>query len=108
MSANYNFNNLGQMQSESRTIAALNQTFTLSYQYNPAGELKKITNNWGVEVSYGFDKAGRLTNVGGAGYAGVTSYASAISYCAFGAIKGMNYCEGQLLSTAFDTRFMQT
>src|SRR5437588_1655389 len=91
-----------------RSVNSLTPTYTLNYEYNPAGKLKKITNNWGVEISYGYDKAGRLSNVGGAGYTGVTSYASALSYRAFGAIKGMNYGDGHSLSTAYDNRLRPT
>jgi RHS repeat-associated protein len=102
-SASYVFNNLGQMASETRTFTGLG-SYSLSYEYNLAGELKKVTNPWSAEVSYGYDRAGRLQSVGGANYAGVSNYASALSYRAFGAIKGMNYGDGHTLTTAYDNR----
>jgi RHS repeat-associated protein len=107
-SASYNFNNLGQMASETRSFNGLTGSYGLNYEYNLAGQLKKVTNHWGAEVSYGYDKAGRLLNVNGAGYAGVTNYASSLSYRAFGAIKGMNYGDGRALSTAYDNRMRPT
>jgi YD repeat-containing protein len=89
-SASYVYNNLAQMSSETRTFNGLS-SYTLSYSYNLAGELSSVTNPWGAQVGYGYDKAGRLQNVSGSGYAGVSNYANAFSYRAFGAIKGMSY-----------------
>jgi RHS repeat-associated protein len=112
-SASYNFNSLGQMYSESRTFTSVG-TYTLNYEYNPGGELKRLTNSWGSsEVTYGYDNAGRLNNIGGSGYAGVTSYASAVSYRAFGAIKSMTYGDGvngqgHTLATAYDSNLRAT
>jgi RHS repeat-associated protein len=112
-SASYVFNNLSRMTSETRSFNGLTTNYALSYEYNLAGELSKVTNQWNAQVSYGYDKAGRLSNVGGAGYAGVTNYASSLSYRAFGAIKGMTYGDGpngqgHTLSTAYDNRLRPT
>ena len=114
--ANYVFNNLSQMTSETRSfvINQVTRTYTLNYEYNLARELKSVTNDWSAaQVTYGYDKAGRLSNVGGAGYAGVTNYASSLSYRAFGAIKSMTYGDaingqGHTLSTAYDNRLRPT
>lgn len=106
--ANYVFNNLARMESETRSFNGLTGSYGLNYEYNLAGALKKITNHWGAEVTYGYDKAGRLLNVSGAGYAGVSNYASSLSYRAFGAIKGMTYGDGHALSTAYDNRLRPT
>src|SRR5205807_437022 len=73
-SATYVFNNLSQMVSESRTFSGLAGSYGLTYEYNLAGELKSVTNQWNAQVSYSYDKAGRLSNVGGTNYAGVTNY----------------------------------
>ncbi|MGH9928257.1 MAG: S8 family serine peptidase, partial [Pyrinomonadaceae bacterium] len=106
-SVSYNYNNLGQLGSETRTFNGVGP-YTLSYGYNLAGELSSITNPWGAQVSYNYDKAGRVTTVNGSGYAGVSNYASALTYRAFGAIKGMNYGNGRNLSTAYDNRLRPT
>jgi hypothetical protein len=75
------------------------------------GELTSFTNHWNAQVTYGYDKAGGLTNVGGAGYAGVSNYASSLIYRAFGGIKGMSYrkwplAQRQLLQ-AFATHHLE-
>ena len=48
------------MTSETRYFGSpLNQSFTLSYDYNLAGELKKITDPTNMTINYGFDSSGR-------------------------------------------------
>jgi RHS repeat-associated protein len=109
-SASYVYNNLSQMESETRTFNGLNP-ITLSYEYNLAGELKKITNPWSAQVSYAYDKAGRLQNVTGANYANVPNYATSLTYRAWGAIKGMHLPGGTAgfdLTTAYDDRMRPT
>src|SRR5207253_6418142 len=59
-------------------------------------------------VGYGYDVTGRLTNVTGSNYAGVSTYANSLTYRAFGAMKGMNYGDGSALSTAYDSRLRPT
>ena len=63
-SVSYAYNQLSRMTSETRTINGVG-TYTLGYDYNLAGELKSVTNQWNAQVSYGYDKAGKLSNVGG-------------------------------------------
>jgi hypothetical protein len=36
-------------------------SFVLNYQYNLAGELTSISNQWGAQVGYNYDKVGRPT-----------------------------------------------
>ena len=67
-----------------------------------------MTNPWGAQVGYNYDKSGRVTGVTGSGYSGVSSYASSLSYRAFGSIKGMNYGDGRALTTAYDKRLRPT
>jgi RHS repeat-associated protein len=106
-SATYNYNNLGQLTSEVRNFNSVG-SYTLSYGYNLAGELSSITNPWGAQVGYNYDKAGRVIGVTGSGYAGVPTYASSLAYRAFGAIKGMSYNDGKALTTAYDNRLRPT
>jgi RHS repeat-associated protein len=106
-SVSYIYNNLAQLTSETRTFNSVG-SYTLTYGYNLAGELNSVTNPWGAQVGYGFDKAGRLTNVSGSGYAGVSNYASSLTYRAFGALKGMTFGNGQTLGTAYDNRLRPT
>lgn len=102
-SVSYGYDQLSRLISETRSVNGLT-SFTLSYAYNLAGQLTSITNPWGAQVGYGYDKVGELTSVSGAGYAGVFSYASGVTYRAFGAIKGMTYGNGLTLSTDYDNR----
>ena len=59
-------------------------------------------------MGYSYDKAGRLTGVTGSGYAGVSTYANALTYRAFGGIKGMSYGNGRSLSVTYDNRLRPT
>jgi len=61
----------------------------LSYDYNLAGELKKITYPTSMSIDYGYDGEGRLSGVTSSGtlYNGVSQYASGFGYRAWGGIK---------------------
>jgi RHS repeat-associated protein len=110
-SSTYHYNSLSQMDWEQRTFntgtGSTLGPYTINYQYNTGGELTSVSYPWGAVVTYAYDKAGRLSAVGGSGYLGVTSYASGITYRAFGGIKGMNFAEGtsgRTLYTSYDNR----
>lgn len=105
-SVTYGYDQLSQLASETRTLPV--GSFALTYGYNLAGELTGVTNPWGAQVGYGYDQTGRLSNVSGSGYAGVSNYASGISYRAWGNLKSMNYGDQQALSTAYDNRLRPT
>src|SRR5438034_2168167 len=64
-SVSYGYDQLSRMTSESRTFAGFGGPYSLTYQYNLAGELTSITNPFTVSVSYGYDKTGRPISVGG-------------------------------------------
>ena len=101
---------LGRLDWEERNIDSVG-SYRLDYEYNPAGELTKITYPWqfgSTQVTYGYDKAGRLNSVGGTGYSSGLPYASSITYRAFGGVKAMNYGDGKSLSTAYDRRLRTT
>jgi RHS repeat-associated protein len=103
----YHYDALGRMDWEERAFTGVGH-FRLTYGYNTAGQLSSITNPWGAVVNYGYDLAGRLSSVGGANYAGVSTYVSSTSYRAFGALKGMSFSNGKALSTAYDNRLRPT
>ncbi len=104
-SKSYNYNQLSQLMSETRTITSVG-TFTLSYDYNLAGELKKISDPANATINYGFDSVGRLNSVTGADnlFAGVSTYASNFQYRAFDAVKGLTYGNSKTLSVSYDNR----
>jgi RHS repeat-associated protein len=106
-SVSYVYNTLSQLTSETRTFTGLG-SFTLSYpSYDLGGQLTNITNHWGAQVGYNYDKTGRPIGMTGAGYAGVTSYVNSITYRAFAA-KQMAYNNGRTLSLQYDNRMRMT
>lgn len=99
----YAYNTISQMTSETRTLTGLGGSYTLTYGYNLRGQLNSITNPWGAQVGYAYDKVGRPASISGSGYAGVSSYVSSFGYRAFG-LKQMNYANGRSLSIQYDDR----
>jgi RHS repeat-associated protein len=106
-SITYAYNTLSQMTSETRTFTGLAGSYGLTYTYGLAGQLKTITNPWGAQIGYNYDKIGRLASVSGSGYAGVSSYVSSFAYRAFGP-KQISYANGRTLSLQYDNRMRPT
>lgn len=102
-SVDYVYNTLSQLTSETRSFTGVAGTFALTYGYNLSGQLNSITNPWGAQVGYGFDKIGRPTNVSGAGYSGLSSYVNSLTYRAFG-LKQMEYNNSRTLLVQYDNR----
>jgi YD repeat-containing protein len=72
----YSYNQLSQMTSETHLFSDLTQTYMLSYEYNLAGHIKKVTDPWNASFSYDFNKAGEITDVTGVGYADINGFGS--------------------------------
>ena len=108
-SKTYSYNQLSQLMSEARTFTNVG-TFTLSYDYNLAGQLKKITDPMNVTINYGFDSTGRLSSVTGSDtlYAAVSNYASNLQYRAWGAAKHLNYGNSLTVDLAYNNRGQTT
>jgi YD repeat-containing protein len=68
----YNYDNLGWLASETRTFNAVG-SFTMSYDYNLAGNLTRITDAFNDSVYYTHDRVGRISTVTGSAYQGVTA-----------------------------------
>jgi RHS repeat-associated protein len=105
----YDYNDLGQLTSETRTFSSTAplptpSPVTLSYQYNWGGELTRMSSSLGPDVSYTYDRIGRMEKVTGAGYAGVTSYVDNVDYRAFGGVKSMGYSNGKTLAVTYNPR----
>ena len=109
-STNYQYNQLSQLQTETREFGGLFGSYTLSYEYNLAGMLTKITDPSTSSISYGYDAASRLNYVGGADnlYGGVSQYASGASYRAWGGIKGLTYGNNYSLAVNYNSRLQGT
>ena len=103
-SQSYTYDALSRLKDETRTFSGLPGSYKLSYEYNLAGGLTKITNPWGAQVGYDRDHTGQTWNVTGAGYAGVSTYASGIGYRASGAVKAQTYGNGRQFSATYDER----
>jgi YD repeat-containing protein len=105
----YQLNQLSQITSETRSFAGLAGSFSLSYEYNLAGELKKLTDHTGMAINYGYNTAGRINGVSGSGnlYGGVSQYASAFAYRAWNGLKQVTDGSNHTASFMYNAR-MQT
>jgi YD repeat-containing protein len=102
----YQYNALSQLRSETRQFAGLVRSYMLSYTYTLAGQAESVTDWQSKQVNYGYDNAGRLTNVTTpTPYAdNMTTYASNFQYLAWGALKSLSYGNGRVLSRSYDAR----
>ncbi|HEX6717738.1 MAG TPA: DUF4214 domain-containing protein [Pyrinomonadaceae bacterium] len=106
--ADYTYDQLSQMRSESRQFNGISGSYALNYDYNLAGELKAITDPTSATVYYAYDVVGRVINVTGSPYGGVSQYASGFVYRAWGAIKGLTYGNNLTLSMSYNSRLKST
>ena len=116
----YDYDTLSRMNWERRYFNDLGQNYTLSYEYNLVGGVKRITDPWGASVTYVYNKAGEVTGITGVGYADinqwtnrtVSQFASNIKYRAWGAIKsftnGNFAAEKSAFALNYDTRLQIT
>jgi YD repeat-containing protein len=107
----YQYNSLSQITSETRQFSgagAPSNSYTLSYQYNLAGALKKITDPSNVTINYNYDTAGRVTGVTGENNLvnNVSQYASNFSYRAWGAVKDKDYGSGGHSHVDYNARLL--
>ena len=94
----YAYNSLSQLTSETRNfnetvpLAPLsNNGFQTQYAYDLSGQLKTLTEPFGEVISYGQDKAGRLTSVSGnrVSESVQLDYITEAKYRAWGAVKSL-------------------
>ncbi len=106
----YNYNLLSQLTSEIRQFNGSSQTYTLSYQYNLGGQLKRLTDHTNHTISYDHDKLGQITAVNGENnlFANVSQYASAFTYRAWGGIKSVGFSNGTSQETFYNKRRLPT
>lgn len=105
-SISYQYDQLSRLISETRSFTGVG-SFTLSYGYNLAGDLTSITDPSGAQIGYSYDRTGRLSAVTGTG-GSVSSYAANIQYRAWGAVKGLTYGNGHVLTTDYNNRMQTT
>src|SRR5207302_7676612 len=103
----YVYDSLSRMTSETRTLTNVG-AFTLSYDYNLAGELKTLTDPWGATINYGMDSSGRLNNITGSGYGSLSQFASNMQYRAWGTLKSEAYRNGLTETAGYNSRMQMT
>ncbi|NOT60935.1 MAG: peptidoglycan DD-metalloendopeptidase family protein [Acidobacteria bacterium] len=103
-SANYVYDSLSRMTQETRTFIGHPTAYTLDYSYNLAGELTTFSNSTGKTINYQYDKVGRLSGATTAGFAGISSLFSGVTYRAWGGITHVNYGNGLSKDLIYDNR----
>ncbi|MEP7148674.1 MAG: VCBS repeat-containing protein [Acidobacteriota bacterium] len=111
----YSYDELSRMTSETKVFAdtlvnAPSGGYKLEYSYHLSGGIRSIkdpnsTNGW--EVEYEADKVGRTTTIDAvSGFGSLASFATGISYRAFGGVKSMAYSTTAAtnISLTYDTR----
>lgn len=108
-SASYSHNQLSQVTSEMRTFTGLG-SFTLSYDYNQAGQLKRVTDHTNSTINYGFDSSGRLNGITGSDnlFSGVSDYSSGFVYRAWGGLKQVAIGGTHTSSVSYNSRLQAT
>jgi YD repeat-containing protein len=104
-SVNYTYDSLSRLLSEARQFAGLTGTYTLAYEYNLVGQVKKVTDqSASTSFSYVLDSVGRLTTINSTGLGASAPLASNASYFASGALKQWAYGNGTGVNLAFNSR----
>ena len=108
-SVGYSYNQLSQLIAESRTFNGLG-SFTLSYDYNLAGDLKKLTDATNMTVNFEFYSNGLLKQVTGSDnlYMGTSNYASNFQYRAWGGLKAMTDGSNRTSSLLYNSKLQPT
>lgn len=85
----YSYDVMGRVTGTAKTITGTpNQTYTLSYEYNRAGDLTKITYPSGLVVNQNYDTVGRLSSLTEGPVAAPTKvYVSDLSYTPSGGVQ---------------------
>ena len=111
----YQYDQLSRLTSETRNFSDpvspfLSGSYMLSYQYNLANQPKKITDHTNSTINYNYDQVGRLSGVTGENtlYAGVSTYASAITYRAWGALRGVTFGNNYTTAIKYNARLQGT
>jgi YD repeat-containing protein len=102
-SSSYSYDQLSQLNSETRYFAASGNSYTLTYGYNFAGEATSVSDSFGGQVSYVHDSIGRLSNVTGTGTV-INNYVSSLGYRAWGSLKHMTYGNNMTYDLGFNAR----
>lgn len=109
----YEYDQLSRLKSETRNFneqlpaqVTPPNGFKIQYQYGLTGQLTKITDPYGDEVSYNHDKVSRLSGVSGFQSDTQTNlqYVTEANYTAFGAPKKLVYGNNTSIETEYNDR----
>ncbi len=117
----YTYTELSQLKTEKRTFSTTvngtldhapggNNDFLLTYDYTLSGQLQFITDPYGQQFNYSYDKVGRLQTVAGStSFNGITTYANNPVYDARGTLKALQYGNGvQMQITGINNKLQAT
>ena len=116
-SVTYEYSQLSQLVAETRRFNDIlpnaplaSNGFRLQYGYSLAGQMQSLTDPYGQQFNYSFDKVGRLTSVTGVtAFAGISTYANNPGYNARGTLTSLQYGNGvQMAMTAFNAKLQAT
>jgi YD repeat-containing protein len=99
----YQYNQLSQLVSESKSFAGLPGTNTLSYEYAIGGALKSLTDHSNRKVNYAYDRAGRLNSITGTNYS-ITQFVNDIDYRAWNAPRQVDFGNAHTLTFTYNQR----
>jgi YD repeat-containing protein len=99
----YQYDQLSQMTSETRTFTGLTGAFSLAYTYNYTGQLKSLTDHTQQRVNYTYDNSARLNNVTGTNYTN-GQFINNITYRAWGTPRDIAYGYGPIESLTYNPR----
>jgi YD repeat-containing protein len=99
----YQYDQLSQLTSETRTFTGLTGAFSLAYIYNFAGQLKSLTDHTQQRVNYTYDNSARLNNVTGTNYTN-GQFINNITYRAWGTPREIAYGYGPIESLTYNPR----
>ena len=102
-STSYHFTALSQIASETRTFAGLAGSYTLTYEYTLAGQLKNLADHTNQRVNYSYDKVGRLNNIVGTNYSS-NQFITSIKARAWGGSSEIVYGNGLKASFNYNNR----
>jgi hypothetical protein len=107
----YEYNSLSELTAETRDFSDTMVSspisggkFKLVYNYQLNGQLKSLKDPYGDQINYGYDLSGRLSAVTGSSYGGLTNYADAAAYRAWGVSRSLDYGNGLEMTQTFNNR----
>jgi len=105
-STTYEYDQLSRLRSETRTFSGLSGSYNISYEYNLADQLQKITDPTNMSINYGYNSAAKVNSVIGSGnlYANVSTYASGFLYRAWGQPKSFSDGTGRIATVTHNAR----